>query len=133
MRLGEAVWECHRAKHWGRETGKGVSISVLSGQCKGVEVSPRFCGWLGVLLWSSCFAHPETGLAPIWDRAHWLLLGFRVAFIKRQGFLLRLPPRKMCGSASFTGPGLLIDAHSWVGSPLLAMDLRGWTVPAFCL
>lgn len=96
---------CQRTKGWGKETGRRVSISALGGQHKGAEVSPRLCCCLGAILWSCCLAHPGTGLAPLWDRAHWLLLSFRVAFIETQGFLLRLLPRKWCGSPSFIGPG----------------------------
>lgn len=112
---GDSFWDCHWAQGWGKETGGGSPAPPWVGST-GTEVSPRLCCCLGALLWSSCLAYPGSGLGPVWNRAHWLLLSFWVAFFKRQRFSFRLLPRKRCGSSNFTGPG-------WVSSLTLTTGL----------
>lgn len=120
-----SFWDCHSAKGWEKTMGRAFSISALGGQYKGTEVSPRLCCCLGALLWRSCLAHPGTGIAPIWDRARWLLLSFKLAFIQRQGFLLRLLPRKRFGSCIFNSPAQRSSLTLTAGLGL-SSSVRAW-------
>lgn len=111
-----------------------MSPPLLGGQSQGAEVAPRHCRHLGALLWSICFAHPGTGLTPIWDQAVWLLLSFSPAFDEKWEFLLRLLPRKRWASHSFAGPsqgfpltlmagpGFSFPIRTWGGEPLSSAD-----------
>lgn len=116
---------------WGKETGGGSPASPWVGST-GAEVSPKLCCCLGALLWSSCLAHPGSGLGPVWNRAYWLLLTFRVAFFKRQRFSLRLLPRERCGSSSFTGPGRVSSLTLTTGLVLSSSEGPG-TLDSPCL
>lgn len=128
---GDSFWDCRGAQGWGKEQ-EGVPSLALGGHCRGRGVSQALLV-PGALLWSCCLAHPGSGLAPIWNRAHWLLMSFRVAFFERQKYLPWLVPRKRCGSSSFTGPGQVSSLTLTTGLGLRSSERPGgWTVPAFC-
>lgn len=132
MGLMETVSGTATGPRAGEKKQEGVPQLRTGWAVRGAEVSPRLCCCLGALLWSSCLPRPGSGLVPAWNRAHWLLLSFRVAFFERQRFLLRLLLRKWCGSFSLLGQARFPHWPSqlgWVSAPL--KDLGGWTVPAF--